>query len=78
MIHYKVKERHNYFGRLKRILLREMNIQEEYSAFIYGASRTKNGGTPVVQVVTLGSSRTVRRWVTTYLSKFFLNAKTKT
>lgn len=47
--------REHYLGRLKGVLCGEVDVEEEDAAFVHGAGGAKDGGGPLVQVISLGA-----------------------
>ena len=50
-----------HFRRLERVVLRKMNIEEEYAARVWRAIGSHYARNPVVQIIALGSCRAVGR-----------------
>jgi len=62
------------FWGLERVLWREVDVQEEDSAFVDGTRRSKDGGDPLIEVVSLGPSAAVGGRVQSDFRQFFLDS----
>ncbi len=61
-------------GRLERVVVREVDVEEEDAAFVDGAGRPEDGRHPLVQVVTLRAGGAVRRRVEGDFGELLLDA----
>merc|ERR1719228_2593066 len=61
------------FGWLERVFCREVNVEKEDTSFISRSGRPKDGRDPVIQIVPLWSSTTVRRGIQRNFSQLFLD-----
>jgi len=62
------------FWWFKRIFRTEVNIKEEYAAFIYGARRSENSWNPFIHVVTFRTGTAIRGWINSNFGQLFLNS----
>jgi len=56
------------------VLRGEVYVEEEDTTLVDGAGGAQDGGDPLVQVVSFGSRRAVRRWVQSDLRQLLLDA----